>query len=354
MINIYFSWKFYLSYIIPFVIVLLFIPFLIKLATKWGLVDYPGGRKQHGQPIAVVGGIAMFISFILSLCLIDIHLSQFKTMLLGVTVMFIVGVLDDMHEVSPIKRLFMQILCGAVMVFLGGTHIQYLGHFLVGSSHIELGFIGYPLTVFFVVAFINAFNMIDGADGLAAMICLSQIFWLLVLSIIQGESGYISLLLLVAGVLSGFLFYNFPSKNRSAKIFMGDGGSMWLGYVVVWVGVSLSQQHQNFFIGPNVFLWIMIVPLFDMCSVVISRISNGKSPFYPDRQHCHHLLLSFGLSKQSVVTLLTSLSLISGAIGLVVGFLGEPGWLSYFMLLVLFSSFHLVMVYLRRKVVLNI
>jgi UDP-GlcNAc:undecaprenyl-phosphate GlcNAc-1-phosphate transferase len=303
-------------YFIAFTITLATMLLLRPLAIRLGLMDEPGGRKHHEGNIPLIGGIAMLLGFGFSLLTLDVSLSNYRCLIAGVSLLVVTGLLDDFHELSPRSRLFIQIFVGILMVWWGNISLQSFGN-LFSLGMIKVGFFAFPLTVIAVVAIINAVNMTDGVDGLAGSIAFVEFFYLAWLShhanlIIDKQIIYLIIMSLLA-----FLFFNFPWRQR-ASVFMGDSGSMMLGFLLSWFCISLSQA-SHFAARPVVFLWIMAVPLFDISSVVVRRLTRGFSPFKADRGHLHHYLLKRGLSSLQVTFII---SLLSGILGLI-GILGE-------------------------------
>ncbi len=295
---------------------------LRPVAQRIGLVDHPGGRKLHAHPTPLVGGIAMFVAFALAVLTLDIPLSGHRALFAGMLVLILVGVLDDLQELSARTRFAAQILAGLLMTVGAGVVLQDLGELLLPDQLVALGILATPFTVFAVVGVINAVNMSDGLDGLAGSMVLVAVASLLLILWPSGEREAIAVLLLLAAVTLAFLGFNLRPRGR-ALVFMGDAGSMFLGFVLAWFLVRLSQGEGRLF-APVTALWIFAVPLIDTVTMMIRRLRLGRSPFTADREHFHHILLAAGFTPKQTVGVMVLLASAAAAVGLAGHFLGVP------------------------------
>ncbi len=327
--------------VIAFICVFFLICLLKPAANKIGLVDHPGGRKDHTQSTPLVGGLAIFFGVALTAA-ISFQLSSHYAFFSIAGLLVLVGVLDDLYDIPSRVRLIFQIVAGLLMVFWGGVVLSSVGN-LLGIGNIALTYLSVPLTVFAVVGMINALNMIDGLDGLSGGLSLVALCLLLIMSFMSGEWMAVeSLLLILAGVFA-FLCFNFPLRaHKRASVFLGDAGSMLLGFVLAWFLISLSQAPQQV-ASPVVMLWIVAVPLFDMVSVVIRRVRAKKSPFAADRNHMHHILLQAGYSKRQVTFVLCGSAILIGVCGLLGYYLGIPDALLFLVFMLLFIVFNVIL-----------
>tara|TARA_B100000989_G_scaffold299034_1_gene292277 strand:- start:7041 stop:8105 length:1065 start_codon:yes stop_codon:yes gene_type:complete len=302
---------------VAFLVTLGFLHLLAPVAQHLNLVDKPGGRKQHEGSIPLIGGMAMFLGFAFAALTLPISLANYRSYLAATALLVIIGVLDDFHELRPRYRLYTQIIAGLLMAIWGGNLLYDLGD-LVFLGNIHLGWFAVPFTVVAVVGTINAVNMTDGVDGLASGLCVIQFAMMAILAMIAQllQPAHI-LWVIIAGSL-GFVALNFPLPGRKqASVFMGDSGSMFLGFTVTWFLVELSQQPQQAF-APVTILWILAVPIFDITTVTIKRIRNKQSPFKASRDHIHHILLAMGCSRRLTTWLILFMAIIlaaSGALG---------------------------------------
>jgi UDP-GlcNAc:undecaprenyl-phosphate GlcNAc-1-phosphate transferase len=264
-----------------------------------------------------VGGIAMFLAFGLGVLLLEISLQPYRVLLVGSCILVFTGVLDDFRELTPRFRLAIQIFCGLLMVFWGKVSLADLGYLLpFFDLHVNY-VIGLVISVCAVIGIINAVNMLDGVDGLVGSISFVQLAMLIYLAISAHLYSDAALLVILVASILGYLRYNLPLPWRQhAIVFMGDAGSMFLGFVLVWFMVYLSQS-PHYAASPTVFLWITAVPLFDIGALLIRRPLNKRSPFRAGRDHIHHLLQAYGFSKLGIVCTLSSASLIFGILGII-------------------------------------
>ena len=277
----------------------IFIRFGILLSGYFGVLDHPGGHKQHDTSTPFVGGFGV-IAVVLSTLYLGAtyfpELSQrpMQAIALGTVVLFVTGFADDIWHLNFKTRFVIQALVAVSMVFLGGVELVSLGELLPGMD-INLGALGIPFTIFATIGLINALNMIDGIDGLSGSLSFISLGFAALVALLAQDNTYLVFIIAVMGGVSGFLYFNlrYPSNGR-ARVFLGDNGSMLLGFVFAWILIALSQgEHRA--MTPVTALWIFGVPLLDTVSVMLRRIWVGKSPFHADRNHLHHLFLRAGL-----------------------------------------------------------
>ncbi|MBY6186847.1 UDP-N-acetylglucosamine--undecaprenyl-phosphate N-acetylglucosaminephosphotransferase [Marinobacter hydrocarbonoclasticus] len=285
------------------------------IAEKVGLVDCPGGRKIHSGDVPLVGGIAIFLSAMFSLLLFAPSSALLRVYVLASLSMLVIGALDDRFGIRASHRLLCQAIAAAVMVFGGGLYIDNLGSLMLWGT-LETGWFGPLLTVIAVIGSMNAFNMVDGIDGLAgslSIITLSSIALLMWL----GRDPWLLLSVVYIGGIAAYLMFNSQWPNqRLKKIFLGDAGSMVIGFTIAWLLVLGSQEPQTSF-RPVTALWLIALPLMDMASVMLRRIGQGRSPFQADRQHFHHICLRMGLSTKQTLFILCGLALTLSTAGIV-------------------------------------
>ena len=284
------------------------IPVFEKFAPNWGMVDKPCDRKQHEGDVPLVGGIAIFCSMAFAVLFWQWQAGLLVLLLVGFS-MVIVGIIDDLHALSAKLRLFIQVLLASVMFFFGDMRIEQLGS-LFGGELIELsGVWSYAFTVVCAVGVINAVNMIDGLDGLAGSILMISFAALGALS--MGSQNALVLFSLV-GCLVAFLAFNNRVFRDNARVFLGDSGSMFLGLVLVWFFVQLTQGDKPALSSVSAG-WIFGLPLMETISVMMGRLLDKKSPFHAGRDHLHHQLRRAGLSvnKTVAIMLLIHMGLVS-------------------------------------------
>lgn len=289
---------------------------LKPLALRLGLMDTPNDRKQHQGHVPLIGGLAMMMGILVGLLTLPISLQHYRSFIAGSALLVFVGLLDDFHELSPKSRFFAQIMAVSLMVFWGKVQITHLGH-LIFYKDILLGH--YPSLLVTIIAglgIINAINMIDGVDGLAASLVLVELILLIYCAMYTHQFLSANVLFLIIASVLAFLGFNFPLPGRPAQIFMGDAGSMLLGFSLVWFLIELSQTGVQA-VTPVTMLWIMSIPLFDTTTVMLYRLLKGRSLISSDRQHGHHLLLALNFSPLQINILLASSNFVLGLAGLI-------------------------------------
>jgi len=291
---------------------------LRPLAFRIGLIDDPGGRKHHHKPIPLIGGIAMFgglaVTHLVSAWPLDTATWAF---LFASAVLVMVGVYDDRHELSARTRLLVQTLTACIMVWMGGQVVSSLGYLLTPWGTVSLGIVAIPFTVFAAVGGINAMNLCDGLDGLASGLALIGLGTLaLAASGIAGLQTDLHVLIILLGAIFAFFLMNFrfPWRTQGADVFMGDAGSTFIGFAFVWFFIRLSQCETPA-ISSVTALWVFAIPLMDTVSVMTRRILRGRSPFAPDREHLHHILLLAGFSVRQTTLIILGISLLMATAG---------------------------------------
>ena len=289
-------------FLISLVLSLILTPLAGKLGVRFGALDVPGERKVHTSSIPRCGGLAIFVAFFLTLALSHFFMTNVSNLLvmdrratfllLGALVVFGAGLFDDFHRLGHKVKFIFQII-GASVAFWGGIRI---GSFALFDVSLGFGWMSYFVTVFWFLLFINAVNLIDGLDGLAAGICFFASFIMIVLLIIKGNFLYAMAFSSLAGALLGFLRYNF----NPASIFMGDGGSYFLGYTIAGLSIICLIKSQ---VGAMMLIPVLAlgVPIFDAILSPIRRLIVGHEMFRPDKGHIHHRLLAKGLSTRKIV-----------------------------------------------------
>jgi UDP-GlcNAc:undecaprenyl-phosphate GlcNAc-1-phosphate transferase len=255
----------------------------------------------------------MSIAFVFAVLLLDVPLTPYRFLFAGIMLLVLVGVLDDLRELSPEQRLWAQILAALLMVGGGGIVLDDLGHLLASEWLLSLGVLAWPITVFATVGVINAMNMSDGLDGLAASFALITLGSLSLFAWRGEDYGILSLLLMLVLVVLPFLTVNLRS-NGSAQVFMGDAGSMFLGFSLAWLLIQASQGEGRL-MAPVTALWIFALPLLDTITLLIRRSIMGRSPFLGDREHLHHLLLLAGFTERQTLLLMVALATAAAAFG---------------------------------------
>lgn len=299
------------------------IPLLAPLARRVGLVDHPKGHKTHQRLVPLVGGVGVFLAVGVVASLAGVVSIAGWPWVVAVLAMLILGVVDDLSPRSASLRFACQIGVALLLIYAAGHRLDSFGN-LFGLGAVELGWLAVPVTVFCVVGVINAFNMIDGLDGLSGTIALISLVATAFLAALAGHSASSLAISIVAGALVGFLAFNWPRRG-GAPVFLGNGGSLALGTVLGFLFVDLSQGAVRAF-APVAALWLFAIPLIDTVSVMLRRIQDGKSPFSPDHNHVHHLLLRAGFSPLQTLLMLGTVAVICAAVAVLGTLFQWPHW----------------------------
>lgn len=320
-------------------ITLLLVRLSIPLAHRFGLLAAPGQHRRHQGMIPQTGGIAMAFGAGLSLVL----LGQFPGagIIIGGSLLLIVGVVDDRYTVPYWARFVSQIVAVLLFIWIDDVRLIDLGR-VFSSELVELGAFEVALTVFAGVGVINAINMVDGMDGLAGslvLVCLLSVLFLLV----NNGSGGIDIVVLLSAAVIAFLSFNLRISGRQgARVFMGDAGSMVLGLTLAWLLIDHSQGPDRAF-APVVALWILAVPLCDAVGVLLRRSLRLGSPFRADWLHTHHLLLRFGLSVNQSLALIVGMAICLSVLGIVLFLGGLREYYLFYLFIGLFAVYVLIM-----------
>ncbi len=295
---------------IAFAISLIATPFVITLAHKIGAVDVPDDeRRVHTHPIPRLGGLAIFYGFLVALlCFANPIDEQLRGIIIGSLIIVGVSIIDDVKQLRAIVKLFAQILAALIAV-IHNIRIDAISvpSFVSESGVLQLGVLSIPVTIIWIIAVTNAVNLIDGLDGLAVGVSSIASFSLFFIAILAGEHSVAITAAALAGGCLGFLPYNF----NPAKIFMGDTGSQFLGYMlsVICIQGLFKGYAIISFIVP---LLIMALPLFDTGFAIIRRVLNHKPIMGADRGHLHHRLLDSGFSQKQTVAILYAITTVLG------------------------------------------
>ena len=298
---------------------LLLTPGVCWIARKFGIVDQPSNRKVHLKPIPRMGGVAMYLAFLLALVAALLYQSELSQRLAdnshlqycigGASLVFLLGLADDIFCLRPAFKFGVQAFA-AVIAYAGGIQILRLD--MPWDLHVSLGVLSLPLTVFWFLLVINAINLIDGLDGLAAGVSLFTSLVLLVLAVMSGKYVVALGLAALAGSCLGFLRYNF----NPASIFMGDSGSYFLGYMLASLSILGAMKSQAT-VAMLIPLIALGVPLMDTILAPIRRFMTGKALFQPDKNHIHHRLLQMGLTTRKAVLIMYGATIVLGILALV-------------------------------------
>ena len=298
----------FISYLLGVFIV----PFVIDWSQREGLVDVPNERKIHKAQISRLGGIAIWLSTMLTFLFLVLlsyypYGSLLSGILLGGSLMFLLGLIDDIYNLDAKFKLIIQ-LSIATIVYLLGVKIDTL--FNPFGNAINLGVFSYPITILWIVGISNAVNFIDGVDGLAGSVIAVDSVALALVAVAMTPAQPITALIafILAGSMLAFLTFNF----NPAKIFMGDSGALFSGFLLATLSIAGVMKGATLAILLP-FL-VLAVPIMDITYSSLRRIMKGTSPFVADAEHIHHKLLKAGFSQKKTVAILTSVAIVGGAI----------------------------------------
>jgi UDP-GlcNAc:undecaprenyl-phosphate/decaprenyl-phosphate GlcNAc-1-phosphate transferase len=298
--------------VLALVLVLVLVPLLKPLARRIGLVDRPDARKRHQGTIPLVGGVAVFSGYMLALVAMG-HKELWQVAEFWVWLgLLVLSLWDDIRHIKVGIRVLLQVLLIILLTASSGVQLEHLGH-LVGDQPVLLGAFALPVTILGLIGVKNGINLIDGLDGLAGTQVLAALFWFMLL----GYDSHVYLMLMLCaplvGAVLGFLVYNLRLPGRPARVFLGDHGSVFLGFTLGWFAVLGSQWSIPAF-TPIEAVWVLGLPVLDTIRVMVARMARGGSPFAPGRDHFHYLLLDCGLSSNGVVLVLLVASLAMGGV----------------------------------------
>lgn len=325
-------------------------PLVKLLAYKVGAIDVPkDNRRMHKTPIPRLGGLAIVIAFIFSVLIFAKIDTQTKGILLGAVIIVVLGVLDDIMALPALPKFAIQILA-SVIVVLHGCRIEFLSNPLPGTGATYLAlpeWLSISITVIWIVAITNAVNFIDGLDGLAVGVSGISAATLLVVALMVSENNIAIIMAALLGACLGFIPYNF----NPAKIFMGDTGSTFLGFILATVSIQGLFKLYAIISFAVPFL-ILGVPIFDICFAIIRRLAKGQNPMKADRGHVHHRLIDMGFSQKQSVAITYMLTAILGLAAVVLTSSGEVKALILIgsVFVVGAIGFELIFIYPRRHV----
>lgn len=304
--------------IMPFLVAvfisLMMTPLVRKFAFRIGAIDIPKDeRRIHNKPMPLLGGIAIYASVIIA-CLLFLPINKtLVSILIGGTIILISGIIDDLKGLSPKLKIVFQLLAGLSLI-LGDVKVDFVTNpFTISNSIIYLKWLSIPITLFWVVGITNTLNLIDGLDGLAAGVAMISA---LSLTFVAEKFGYTSVIIIssiIAGSCLGFLPFNF----NPAKIFMGDTGALFLGFMLASISIE-GVMKSVATIAMIVPVLILGVPIFDTTFAIFRRLLNGKSIMSADKGHLHHRLLARGFSQKKTVLILYGISSVFGIFAVLV------------------------------------
>lgn len=327
---------------------------LTPFAKRLGLIDVPNHRKVHVGNIPLIGGISIYAGLVIGFSMSVPPTGAAMTYLLCSSIIVALGVLDDAKDLSPKVRLFVQAMVAIMMCAGSQMYIHNLGDLVGLGGNVELGKFGYLLTVVAVIAAINAFNMIDGIDGLLGITSLVTFASMGLLFYLSNDMLNVYLTLIISVALLPYLMANLGiSPIKGSKIFMGDTGSMLIGFTVVWLliqGTQTADVSNPPSFSAATALWLIAFPLMDMVRVMVDRFSRGKSVFEADRSHLHHILQDVvGNSKRTTLLKICTLSVFFATVGIAMDISNQSEAIIFFVFLASFAVYSVRVRKLKSK-----
>lgn len=274
-----------------------------KVAFHVNAIDIPNERKVHKKPMPRLGGLAIYIAFLFGYMVFGKLSIQMNSILIAGFLIVLVGIFDDIKPIKARYKLLVQILSASILVFYGKV---LLSQFSIFGLSVDLGWMSSIVTIIFIVGIINAINLIDGLDGLASGTCLIFFITILIIALIKGSFSMLilTLILIMIGSITGFWFHNF----YPAKIFAGDSGSMFMGFMIATVSLlGFKTAALTSLIIP---ILLLAIPLLDTVCAIIRRLIKHQPIFFPDKNHLHHQLLNLGLSHRNTVLAIYAMNIL--------------------------------------------
>lgn len=300
--------EYYLVFFTAFVLSFFFTPVARQLAFKLGILDIPkDDRKVHKEPIPYLGGAAIYASAIFTMLIFSDLDKTAVSIMVGGTVIFVIGLIDDIKDISPKLKLAGQIIAAMIAVY-GGAKINYITNPIPGYNVIYLEHFATPISILWIVGITNTINLVDGLDGLASGVAAISASTMMFMASISGFDYILLECAVIAGSSLGFLPYNF----NPAKIFMGDTGALFLGYMLAVISI-LGFLKTVTLAAIIIMVLVLGIPLFDTFFAIVRRIRNKKPIMEADRGHVHHRLLAKGFTQRQTVLILYIVSILFGA-----------------------------------------
>ena len=304
-----------LKFIYCFGLTILMVLLLDPVAEKLNWHDHPGEHKTHEHKTPLTGGFAIYIAMFVMVFFTSIEYLDYAVLNYTAFALLIFGFIDDKWFLSATSRFVVEIACFLVMIFLGGVALHDFGE-LMWPGVLSLGFLWVPITVFSALGVLNAYNMIDGLDGLAGSIFLVAAGGMAFLALQAGEIQSFELLILSVAAVAGFLIFNarFP-WNKKGRLFLGDSGSRLLGFFLAWQFIDLGNGANQAY-APITAIWLLAIPLMDTCYLIGKRWRAGQSPFAADQGHLHHAFLKAGFSVARTWLIISALAVAFAVFGI--------------------------------------
>jgi len=325
---------------IAFIACVIFIRLFIHIAKPLNLLDMPSDRKTHTGAIPVVGGIAVFLSFLLGIFSSVVDLNILRNLIISLLVVVSIGFIDDIKDLAITTRVLAHIVA-VLFIFNENIQITSLGNIFY-FFEFNLGIFALLFTILAIIGSINSINMIDGIDGLASIQALISLTSIIFFSYINSIELVYSLSILLVATILPFLLFNLNFFGEKYKVFLGDAGTTFLGFIICILVIILSQKDPKV-ITPVTALWIMAFPVIDTLATVLRRIRKGVSPFKADREHLHHFFVRSGFSDKQTLLVVSVISFTLSSIGVLFEIYNLSESLSFLIFLISFVAYFYIL-----------
>ncbi|MGY0215750.1 hypothetical protein ACWJJH_00025 [Endozoicomonadaceae bacterium StTr2] len=325
--------------LLAFFLSFLLIKILKPISKRIGLVDKPNQRKQHDGSIPLIGGLCIYLTLLISGFVFLNNSTLLNSYYAAAGIITVTGVLDDRFDLSVRIRVIMTFIASGLMIAVAGVVFKDLGDlFGLGDIHLPHWF-AIPFTLIATFGVINALNMMDGIDGLSSGVSVLSLVSILIAVDFQTNLK-IFITIIIAAILA-FQIFNLQLTRRVKKVFLGDAGSMLIGFTIIITICYFSQvtSSRGPKFEPVTGLFFVGLPLIDMVSTVIRRVTKNKNPFKPDRTHAHHILMHAGFSPRKTLVILLTISAIINGVGILLNNFDIPSWLQLFTFISMFSMY---------------
>lgn len=318
-----------------------------KVAKAVGLVDKPNERKLHNGAIPLVGGISISLSISQYLVTHPNVIPHSQVFLASIAALIVIGALDDKFDISFKIRLIVQAILSICMMYFADLQLENIGN-LFGLGDLHLGFLSPVITILAVIGAINAFNMVDGIDGLLGGLAIVTLGAIAILLKVDSQHGLAYLCVVFIVAIIPYILMNLGILGRERKVFMGDAGSMMIGFTVIWLLLGASQAPSEPLMRPITALWLIAIPLMDMAAIMFRRVRRGDSPFKPDREHLHHIFQRLGFTPRQTLAIICAIASSFAGVGIYGEFLKVPESTMFILFLGCFASYTVAMSYVWR------
>lgn len=340
-----------LAFVSALAITWYYLPKVLKVVDQKHLNDKPGNRKIHNREVPTLGGIGIFAGFIFGFLIgVNGYMHSVSYFTAAALILFFIGLKDDLINMNPWKKIAAEIVTALIVAFFTDLHFTSFHGFL--NVTVVPEWVSYFTTVFIIVLIINAVNLIDGIDGLAASVGIIASVFFGTWFMLSGDYGYTAMAAALLGSLIVFIFYNITDGSK--KIFMGDTGSLVIGFTLAVMAIRFNELNaggtsfHNLVSAPSVSIAVLIVPLFDTLRVIILRLRDHQNVFSADNRHIHHMMIRLGLSHKQATLYISLFNILTIALALLLDEIGIL-WLGILLLIICSIGTTMLFYAVRKK-----